>query len=172
MPPMPPAPPVTMTPCPAKRPLRTKFHWGSLKYVHFWIRAQQSDHYGQNFIGGSLKFVFRIEAHLVWDASRRGCSAMLRPDMVKDLYRRGSWSELIQRDTEWSRWTVAGVPESTALLAGGVSVATRSNGYTSQSGQTSIVVSPLKVLEKKVGNPGFQSQDELWCRKSQRCCCV
>ena len=42
---------------------------------------------------------------------------------------------------------MAGVPESTALLAGGVSVATRSNGYISQSGRASIVVPPLRVLE-------------------------
>ena len=34
MPPIPPAPPVTIMPCPAKRPLRTKLHWDFLKYIY------------------------------------------------------------------------------------------------------------------------------------------
>ena len=47
---------------------------------------------------------------------------------------------------------MAGVPESTALLAGGVSVATRSSGYISQSGQTSIFGPPFRVVEKENRN--------------------
>ena len=78
---------------------------------------------------------------------------MLRPDIVMfDLIPIQSRSNLdpIQRETE-CQWLVAGVPESTRgyWLAGGVSVATtRSNGYTTKSGQTSIVVvSPSRVLK-------------------------
>ena len=136
-----------------------------------WRPARQSDHYEQNFIeifsntftcllDRGSPCVRRIKAWLL-------CYAEARHG---DMNRRGGWSELIQRDTEWSRWTVAGVPESTALLAGGVSVATRSNGYISQSSQTRIFGPPFRVMEKE--NPGLQGQDELWCRKSKRCCSI
>ena len=54
---------------------------------------------------------------------------------------------------------MAGVPESTALLAGGVSVATtRSSGYIGQSGWTSIVVPLSRVQRRKIRNPGFLSR--------------
>ena len=83
---------------------------------------------------------------------------MLRPDIVVLQEEAGLIQSRVQRDTE-CQWTAAGVSESTLLLVGGVSAATRSNGYTTKSGQTSILLPLLRVLQHRKSQSRRMSYD-------------